>query len=129
MTAERAWRQLAQYVGHWVLRGYGYWAVKERETGRLAGCVGLWRSEGWPELELGYWLVPEMQGRGYAVEAGRAARDHAWSVVRPESLVSYIHPENPASMRVAERLGAKREELIELLDYGPHWVYRYPVPL
>ncbi len=125
-TRESAWRRMAALIGHWVLRGYGYWAVEEHATGRFVGGVGLWKSEGWPELELGYWLVPEMQGRGYATEAARRARDYAFAEVGADTLVSYIAPENEPSKRVAERLGARYESIIELLDYGPHCVYRYP---
>ncbi|MFW6084881.1 MAG: hypothetical protein ACODAA_06680 [Gemmatimonadota bacterium] len=44
------------------------------------------------------------------------------------SLVSYIDSENEPSKRVAKRLGADPEEMIELLGYGPHRVYRYPKP-
>ena len=35
-----AWRRFAATIGHWVLRGYGYWAVEEQETGRFVGGVG-----------------------------------------------------------------------------------------
>ena len=119
---------MATLIGHWALRGYGYWAVEEQASGKLVGSVGLWRSEGWPELELGYWLAAEGQGKGYATEAGATARDQAFEVLATETLVSYVHPDNEPSKRVAERLGARYEKTIELLDYGPHCVYRYPKP-
>ncbi len=32
-----AWWQMARYMGHWQLRGYGLWAVVERSTNRLIG--------------------------------------------------------------------------------------------
>ncbi len=128
LDRDRAWRRMASEIGHWTLRGYGNWAIEERGTGRFVGCVGLWRSAGWPELELGYWLVPEAQGWGYATEAGAAARDFAFEVLGAESLVSYVDPENDASRRVAERLGAHFEQTIELLSHGAHHVYRYPRP-
>ncbi|MGZ6971459.1 MAG: GNAT family N-acetyltransferase, partial [Thermoanaerobaculia bacterium] len=35
-----SWWQMARYVGHWHLRGYGLWAVVERATGRLIGHLG-----------------------------------------------------------------------------------------
>ena len=124
-TRDQAWRRMASLIGHWILRGYGYWAVEEKKTGHLAGCVGLWRSEGWPELELGYWLVRGMQGKGYAIEAGAEAKSFAFEVLGAKSLVSYIHPDNEPSKRVAERLGARFENVIELLSFGPHCIYRY----
>ena len=42
-----AWRSMAMVVGHWSLRGFGLWAIEERESGRLAGRVGCWQPEGW----------------------------------------------------------------------------------
>jgi len=120
---EMAWRHLALLVGHWQLKGYGYWAVEERASGLLAGCVGLWQSPAWPEMELGYWIMPEHQGQGFAVEAGRASIDFARTVLQAPSLVSYIDPANQASIRVASALGAHCAGLIELASFGPHAVY------
>lgn len=36
-----AWRRMASIIGHWELRGYGPWAVAEREGGTFVGSVGL----------------------------------------------------------------------------------------
>ena len=41
LTRAEAWRQLAMFAGHWVLRGYGLWAVEERATGEFLGRVGV----------------------------------------------------------------------------------------
>ena len=122
---DEAWRHFALQIGHWELKGFGYWAVEEKDSGSFAGSVGLWKSAGWPELELGYWLLPEFQGRGYAREAATRARDYARDALGAPTLVSYIAPENEPSIRLAESLGATREESIELLTHGPHAVYRY----
>src|SRR4051812_6316886 len=56
-----AWRNMAYLIGHWSLRGYGYYAVEEKSTGRLAGRVGYTNSEGWPGFELGWMMDPETQ--------------------------------------------------------------------
>ena len=122
---DEAWRSLATQIGHWALKGFGLWAVEEKETGEFVGCVGLWFSAGWPELELGYWLKPSMQGKGYATEAGLASKRFAFDVLGAETLVSYIDPANKPSIQVAERIGARYEKTIELLNHGPHCVYRY----
>jgi RimJ/RimL family protein N-acetyltransferase len=125
---EAAWRALAMYAGHWSLVGHGYWAVEERDGGAFVGAVGVWKSEGWPEEELGYWIVPAMQRRGYAVEAATAARDHAFAELGLDTLVSYIDPANEASRRVAGKLGARYESTIDLAGLGPHECHRYPAP-
>ncbi len=55
-TRAQAWRAMAMFTGHWILRGYGLWATEERATGRFIGRIGLWNPEGWPGLEVG-WLL------------------------------------------------------------------------
>ena len=124
-NSDEAWRLMALNIGHWQLKGFGYWAVDEKGTGDFVGCVGLWQSPGWPELELGYWLVNEHQGKGYAFEAAFECKDYARNVLQAKSLVSYIDPNNVPSIKLAEKLGAKFENTIELVEYGPHCVYRY----
>lgn len=126
MTRDKAWRHMAAIVGHWELKGFGIWAVEEKSSSDLVGCIGLWEPEGWPELELGYWLVGSAHGKGYATEAGLRARTFAYKELGAATLVSYIDPKNVPSMRVAERMGATNEKTIELLDLGPHCVFRHP---
>ena len=122
---EQAWRHLALYVGHWALKGFGYWAVEEKTTNQFVGCVGLWQSPGWPELELGYWLMKEHQGKGYAFEGCQRSIEFALQTLKAKSLVSYIHPENKPSIGLATRLGATYDGIIELASFGPHCVYRH----
>lgn len=121
-----AWRRMATIIGHWTIRGFGFYAVDEKETGHFVGCIGLWMPEGWPELEVGYWLMPEAQGKGYATEAVRHVRLLAKQHLGANEIVSYIHPQNIASQMVAERVGAFHEETINLANFGPHRSYRHP---
>jgi len=105
MSRGEAWRQMAMFLGHWQLRGYGMWAVEERETGTLVGRVGFLEPEGWPGFELAWTLGRPHWGRGFASEAARAALDYAFTTLGRERVISLIHPDNPRSIRVAERLG------------------------
>jgi RimJ/RimL family protein N-acetyltransferase len=110
LSREDAWRSLAFHSGHWQLRGFGQWAVELKETGRLIGRIGLFMPEGWPGLEVGWLLDREYWGRGLATEGGRAALNYAFQELRAEHVVSIIHPENHASIRVAEKLGERFEK-------------------
>jgi RimJ/RimL family protein N-acetyltransferase len=107
-TSGRAagWRIIALLVGHWHLRGYGQWTVIEKATNLIVGRVGPWHPEGWPGIELGWIIRRSHWNLGYATEAARAARDHAFSAIDTPHLISMIHPDNAASIRVAEKLGA-----------------------
>ena len=109
MSRQEAWRNMAMVLGHWHLRGFGFWAVEEKATGELAGRVGCWRPEGWPGLEVGWTLRRRFWGRGYATEAARASIDYAFTTLKQTRVISLIAPENINSIRVAERLGEKPE--------------------
>jgi len=119
----RSWRHLSFLVGHWNLKGTGMWAVERRETGAFLGTVGFAEPEGWPGFELAWTLARRFWGNGYATEAARASLEHAFTVWRRDRVISLIHPENRASIRVAERLGESLQGRIvhlgrEMLCFG-----------
>lgn len=107
LTRAEAWRQIAMFLGHWQLRGFGMWAAVERASGRMLGRIGLWQPEGWPGLEVGWLLERAAWGHGYATEGGRLAMACAFTTFAPELVVSVIHPNNQASIHVAEKLGER----------------------
>jgi RimJ/RimL family protein N-acetyltransferase len=108
MARQMAWRNLAQMIGHWSLRGYGLWAAEERSSGDLVGRIGFWNPDGWPGFELGWTLRRTFWGRGYATEGARAALRLAFARLGRPHVISLIHPENAASIRVAERIGERQ---------------------
>jgi RimJ/RimL family protein N-acetyltransferase len=118
-----AWRNLAMMVGHWSLRGYGLWGVEERSSGVLVGRIGCWNPEGWPGFEVGWMLRRAFWGRGYATEAAGAALQFAFTRLGQPQVISLIHPENAASIRVAGRLGERLVESTEVIG-RPALVYR-----
>lgn len=123
-----AWRWFASNIGHWFLRGYGYWTITDKDTGAILGLTGLWHPEGWPEAELGWVAFEGSEGKGIIHEAARAARAYAYSDFGVTSLPSYIMPGNTRSIALAERLGAKYESSYENVSHGTELVYRHPAP-
>lgn len=128
LTREMAWRALAGELGHWALLGYGRWAVEESATGGLAGVIGLWNPEGWPEPEIGWDLMNGFEGRGYATEAARAARRHAYGTLGWTTAISLVADGNAGSARVAERLGAREDGRFTHPRFGSMRVFRHPGP-
>jgi RimJ/RimL family protein N-acetyltransferase len=110
-TDEEAWARLLRYGGLWPLLGYGYWLVRERETGRFVGEVGLadFRREITPPLEgepeAGWVLAPWAHGRGFATEAVRAVLAWADAQLAAPRTVCLIAPDNAASIHVAGKCG------------------------
>jgi RimJ/RimL family protein N-acetyltransferase len=115
LTRAESWRNMAVVMGHWQLRGFGLWAVEERETGFLVGRVGCWRPEGWPGFEIGWTLRRAFWGRGYATEAARMALHQAFATLDQTHVISLIQPRNAPSIRVARRIGMRRERTGEVM--------------
>jgi ribosomal-protein-alanine N-acetyltransferase len=122
-----AWRSMAMLLGHWALRSYGMWAIEQKETGQFIGRVGLHQPEGWPDLELGWMLMANHRGHGYATEGGRAALDFAFRTMNSPRVVSLIRSDNTAFERVARRLGARQATTIDFLGSAT-LVYIYHPP-
>jgi RimJ/RimL family protein N-acetyltransferase len=88
---------------------FGLWVI-ETHDGTFVGDCGLTMQdvEGTPHVEVGYHVMPERRGRGYATEAARAVRDCA-AVHGVEHLIALIRPENTPSQGVARALGMEVE--------------------
>ena len=117
--------KLARMRRHWEEQGWGTWAVEERDTRRFVGSAGLQFHRLWPDdVELGWGVDPDLWGRGYATEAARAALGHACHALGFPRVVSILHPENAASIRVAEKLGERPYTNVRWDPVGIDlWVY------
>lgn len=103
----QSWRGMATMAGAWMLNGFSMFSLIEKETGEWVGRVGPWKPEGWPGSEVGWGVIPQRQGRGYAREAAIASIDWAFEHLGWAEVIHTIDPENTPSIRLAERLGSK----------------------
>lgn len=105
-TKAEEWRAFATLLGHWQIRGFGFFSVVEKSSGEWAGRVGPWMPEGWPAIECGWAIAPRHWGKGYAPEAAVAAI--RWTFARFPDLariISIIDPANANSQAVARKIG------------------------
>jgi RimJ/RimL family protein N-acetyltransferase len=109
ISREDCWRGMALFIGHWELRGYGWWAVEDRRSGDLLGRIGIYNPEGWPGIEVGWLLRRDVWGAGLATEGAIAALTFAFDVVHASHVISLIDPRNARSIRVAEKIGERYE--------------------
>ncbi len=110
LTEEESWNRFLRYVGHWALLGFGYWVVEEKATGNFVGEIGFadYKRDIQPRLdipEIGWVLVSQSHGKGYATESVRAAVAWGERHFGPSRTTCIIHPENLPSIRVAEKCG------------------------
>lgn len=88
---------------------FGVWVMVERHGDTVVGDIGF---HGPPDksgsIEIGYAVVPDRRGRGYAAEAAQALV--AWALDQPSvsSIAAGCDPENRPSIRTLERVGFLR---------------------
>ncbi|MFJ6322338.1 MULTISPECIES: GNAT family N-acetyltransferase [unclassified Rhizobium] len=113
-TREQVWARLLRYAGLWHHLGFGFFAVEERQSGKLIGEVGFLdlhrditpTTEG--TLESGWGITPPMQGMGYATEAMSAAIAWADRQFAGRRMTCIVDLDNRSSLRVAEKIGFRR---------------------
>ena len=133
---ELAEELVARWLRRWEANGVGPFAVLA--DGVVVGRTGLlvWDDRTWAtayladagehaEYELGWAILSRCWGRGYATEAARAVRAWAFAERGIERLISLIDPANVRSIRVAEKLGAQAEQLVQTV-HGPAVVWLHP---
>lgn len=116
----RLWRAFAAMLGHWQIRGYGFFSVIERSSNAWVGRVGPWMPEGWPSLECGWTIARDHWGKGYAPEAAIASVRWIFGE-QPDldRIISVILPTNSNSQAVAAKIGETKSDekfVYETLD-------------
>ena len=105
-SREEAAAWIAWNEDNYARHGYGLWILETHDGGFVGDCGLTWQTvNGRCELEVGYHVRSDVQGRGYAKEAAQACVDLARDEARVDRLVAIIHPDNIASRRVAEHIG------------------------
>jgi RimJ/RimL family protein N-acetyltransferase len=107
-------RPLCDYAVH----GYGRMAVIEKASGRLVGFSGLKYVAELDEVDIGYRFLPDCWGKGYATENARAVMEQGAREHGIHRVVGTVHPDNPASGRVLEKLGLRFKRVLEPDDDG-----------
>jgi RimJ/RimL family protein N-acetyltransferase len=108
-------RNIERMHRHWRRCGYGQWAVVEKATNEVIGCVGFFHPEVWPGVDLNWIIGRSRRGNGFATEAAGAALDWAWQNTQINHVISLIGPSDVRSARIATKVG----ESFERVDVDP----------
>ncbi len=88
---------------------FGVWVMIESASRGVVGDIGFkGPPDGAGAIEIGYSVIADRRGRGYATEAARALVE--WALAQPNvrCIVASCDPTNLASMRTLERVGFTR---------------------
>jgi len=102
--------QLAGWINHWQTRGFGHWAIAEREQpDTLIGFGGLMHRSvaGHAGLYLYYRITPQAWGRGLASEMAQYAMTQAFEQRHEGAVVAAVLPSNAPTRKTLEGLGLR----------------------
>jgi len=101
---------IASYARH----GHGLWMVELKDTGTPIGICGLIKRDVLDDIDVGYALLPEFCGQGYAAEAAAAALAYGRETLGLQRVVAVVNAENARSLRLLEKLGFRYERMVRL---------------
>ena len=93
-----AFRLYAEY-------GYGPYKMIRKDDEMAIGICGLFKRDNLDEPDIGFAVLPDYCGQGYAGEAARAVLAHARDDLGIRSLTAIVSPGNTASIGLIEKLG------------------------
>ena len=102
------WRIMRTVAGAWALDGFHMFSVLSKETNEWIGRIGPLYPYGWPDQEIGWGLISNFTGKGYALEAASACMVYVFDQLGWQHVVHTIAPENVESQALAERLGSSK---------------------
>ncbi|MDM4767176.1 GNAT family N-acetyltransferase [Pelomonas sp. SE-A7] len=127
LSPHAVWSRLTYDLGSWHLQGFGVWALRRRSDAAIIGVCGFWQGRDWPR-ELTWWLLPEARGQGYALEASRAAVEHAYGELGWAAVNTYCADTNNAAIALISRLGGMKIGRQAFPDGEDRNVYQIPRP-
>jgi len=94
--------------------GYGMSRIELAATGETIGVCGLVNRDSLPGPDLGYALLPEYCGHGYAGEAAAAVLADARELLLIDRILAITDPDNAASIALLLKLGFAFETMLQL---------------
>jgi RimJ/RimL family protein N-acetyltransferase len=94
--------------------GFGLYLVELIDSREAIGICGLLKRSFLEKPEIGFALMPEYRGHGYAFEAARATVDLARDTLKLPGLLAITASNNFRSIKLLEKLGMSFDKLIAL---------------
>ena len=101
---------VAMYRSH----GFGLNRIALREDDCAIGICGLVERDTLATPDLGFALLPEFRGQGYALEAASAVLEHARTTLGISRIAAIVQPTNQSSVRLLEKLRFVHERGISM---------------
>ncbi len=94
--------------------GYGPFLICRKADSLPIGMCGLFKRPSLNHADIGFALLPEFGGQGYAFEAASAVMQFAIDVLRMPQIWAITLPGNDRSAKLLEKLGLQFQKMVRL---------------
>jgi len=94
--------------------GYGPYRMALKDDDTAIGICGLFRRDNLDEPDIGYGVLPEYCGQGYAYEASRVIMEYTRSNLALTRVIAIISPDNEPSIGLIRKLGLRFERMHQM---------------
>ena len=92
--------------------GFGLYLVLLKNENISIGMCGLIRREGLDDVDIGFALLPDFAGKGFAFEAAIATMKYAEQVLKLKRVVAITTTENNSSINLLKKLNFTFEKMV-----------------
>jgi RimJ/RimL family protein N-acetyltransferase len=94
--------------------GYGPYCVSLKSDGTLIGICGLFKRDNLEDPDIGFGVLPDYCGNGYAGEAAAAVVNFARNELGITALTAIVSPTNAPSIGLIKKLGLTFDQMITM---------------
>jgi len=94
--------------------GYGPYCMSLKTDGSMAGICGLFKRDNLDDPDIGFAVLPDYCGKGYAGEAAQAVVEYARDTLGIRNLTAIVSPDNAPSIGLIRKLGLTFERMITM---------------
>jgi RimJ/RimL family protein N-acetyltransferase len=94
--------------------GYGPYCMSLKSDGTLIGICGIFKRENIDDPDIGFGVLPDYCGKGYAGEAAKAVVEYARNTLGIGVLTAIVSPANTPSIGLIEKLGLTFDRMITM---------------
>jgi len=103
-----------RFIKSYKENGFGFYILRLIENDSPVGICGLIKRDGLDHVDIGYALMPEFRGNGYAFEAAKVVSAYGLNHFKLDKIVAIVNSGNKKSEQILEKLGLQFEKMITL---------------
>lgn len=103
--------------------GFSFYLILTKSELKPIGMTGFIKRPSMQDIEIGFSLLPNEWGKGYAFEASKVILNYGKSILKIEKVVAITDPKNKSSQKLLTRLGFKNNGEIKLPDFEKSFSY------